>query len=342
MSEFKFKFLDSYTKEDKDIYFGREKEAEELYKLAFRAKLILLYGPMGVGKSSLIQCGLANKFDTKGWMALFIRKNEDINVSFEDTIKREIHRVDKTLELTNDIEEDLNTLYLCHFKTIYLIFDQFEEIFVFGKEEERKKFFETLRVLYRSKLNIKIILSMREDFIANLSNYESILPSLFEFRLRVERMNRKELVEVILGTCSKAGVELENETIADKIIENLRDKKEGVELTYLQVYIDRLYKEAVKNKKEKPVFNAEVINGVGKIDDVLGDFLDEVLGEIDKKIGKEITLKVLFELVTDDNTKRSSLTEEVIEKLKSKGITETDFNLCIEELNKKRVIRLES
>lgn len=30
-----FKFLDSYTKEDKDIFFGRETEVEELYQKVF-------------------------------------------------------------------------------------------------------------------------------------------------------------------------------------------------------------------------------------------------------------------------------------------------------------------
>lgn len=342
MSEFQFKFLDSYTKEDKDIYFGRNKEVEELYKLVFRAKLILLYGAMGVGKTSLIQCGLANKFDTTGWLSIFIRKNDDINLSLRKVIKKEIKKVDSSLEIVGDVEEDLNTLYLCHFKTLYLIFDQLEEIFVFGKEDERKTFFETLKILHRSKLNIKIILSIREDFIANLSNYESILPSIFEFRLRVEKMNRKELVEVISGTCNKAGVHIESDEIAEKIIENLRDKKEGVELTYLQVYIDRLYKEALNLKQGKLVFNAELLNRVGKIEDTMSDFLDEVVQEIDRKIGKEVTLKILFELVTDDNTKKASMVDDLKSKLDTLGVTEKEFNLCLEELNKKRVIRLEA
>ena len=30
-----FKFLDSYTKADKEIFFGREKETEEIYYMIF-------------------------------------------------------------------------------------------------------------------------------------------------------------------------------------------------------------------------------------------------------------------------------------------------------------------
>lgn len=44
-----FKFLDSFTKDDKDIYFGREREVEELYARIFQGKLLLVYGLSGTG-----------------------------------------------------------------------------------------------------------------------------------------------------------------------------------------------------------------------------------------------------------------------------------------------------
>jgi len=37
-----FKFLDSFTKEDKEIFFGRDKETEELYQKNFRNTIINL------------------------------------------------------------------------------------------------------------------------------------------------------------------------------------------------------------------------------------------------------------------------------------------------------------
>ena len=57
-----FKFLDSYTKDDRAIFFGRERETEELYQKVFESKILLVYGVSGTGKSSLIHCGLAGKF----------------------------------------------------------------------------------------------------------------------------------------------------------------------------------------------------------------------------------------------------------------------------------------
>lgn len=57
-----FKFLDAYTKEDTEIFFGREKEVEELYQKIFNGRILVVYGSSGTGKTSLIQCGLAAKF----------------------------------------------------------------------------------------------------------------------------------------------------------------------------------------------------------------------------------------------------------------------------------------
>ena len=45
-----FKFLDAYTIEDKDVFFGREKETEALYEMVFETKMLLLYGMSGTGK----------------------------------------------------------------------------------------------------------------------------------------------------------------------------------------------------------------------------------------------------------------------------------------------------
>src|SRR5580704_15269244 len=81
-----FKFLDSYTKDDADIFFGREKEVEELYHKIFNSKLLVVYGSSGTGKTSLIQCGLAGKFQESDWMPVLVRRGDNINASFAQVL----------------------------------------------------------------------------------------------------------------------------------------------------------------------------------------------------------------------------------------------------------------
>ena len=98
-----YKFLDAYTKEDRDIFFGREKETEELYQNIFESKLILLYGVSGTGKTSLINCGLANKFEESDWLPVNIRRGPDINTSLrEQLINLSLSTIDKKKDIPPD------------------------------------------------------------------------------------------------------------------------------------------------------------------------------------------------------------------------------------------------
>ncbi|RLD54334.1 MAG: hypothetical protein DRJ05_14865 [Bacteroidetes bacterium] len=84
-----FKFLDSYTKADKDIFFGREKETEEIYSRLFYGKMLLIYGPSGSGKTSLLQCGVANRFGEHDWKPIFIRRKGDISQSINSELGKQ-------------------------------------------------------------------------------------------------------------------------------------------------------------------------------------------------------------------------------------------------------------
>ena len=83
-----FQILDAYEKEDKDIFFGRDAEVEQLYDLVFQSNLTLVYGESGTGKTSLIQCGLANRFAQSDWFNVYVRRQEDINQSLLETLKK--------------------------------------------------------------------------------------------------------------------------------------------------------------------------------------------------------------------------------------------------------------
>mgnify|MGYP000303660043 CR=1 FL=1 len=126
-----FKFLDAYTKEDKDIFFGREAETDELYDRVFETNLVLLYGASGTGKTSIILCGLGNRFDNSDWMPIFIRREDHILHALNTEI---LAKSVKKLDVGLPLKKRIRSLYLDYFKPIYLIFDQFEELFILGTQ----------------------------------------------------------------------------------------------------------------------------------------------------------------------------------------------------------------
>ena len=84
--KYPFKFLDSYTQSDTDMFFGRDEEILALYEMVFQNNILLVYGASGTGKTSLIQCGLAGRFKSYDWLALMIRRGTNINASLEKAL----------------------------------------------------------------------------------------------------------------------------------------------------------------------------------------------------------------------------------------------------------------
>jgi AAA+ ATPase superfamily predicted ATPase len=77
MTRTPFKFLDAYGKADTEIFFGREEEVESLYQMSFQTNLMLVYGVSGTGKTSLVQCGLAGKFESSDLFDITIRRKKE-------------------------------------------------------------------------------------------------------------------------------------------------------------------------------------------------------------------------------------------------------------------------
>ncbi len=338
-----FKFLDAYDKSDRGQFFGRDAEIEALYDLVFETNLVLLYGASGTGKTSLINCGLANKFQDTDWFAMFVRRGGHIMESLEWEIR---HHAITEIPAEASLRKGLKSLFYDYYKPIYLIFDQFEEIFILGEEEERQQFFQLLSELMRMSLQLTVILSMREEYIAFLADYEPVVPSLFEQRFRVERMNRANLEQVITGTCDYHQVEMQPQVeVTDGIIESLRNRRGAVDLTNLQVYLDRLYREDRKRRPEAvPRFDPQLLAGVGSLEDILGDFLSEQLQVVSRELKdpakSEIPLDVLFALVTENATKRSLEVPAIKDILKRrKNIHPDDVDFCVRRFTEMRLVR---
>lgn len=344
-----FKFLDAYSQEDKAIFFGRSLETEELYDRVFETDLVLLYGASGTGKTSLINCGLANQFESTDWLPILIRRNNGL-LSDLHTIVSE--KTVKPIAAEATIEKKLRSLYLDFFKPIYLIFDQFEELFIQGSKKEQQQFFEVLNSILIAGIQCKVILSMREEWIASLSNFEQIIPNLFDNRQRVEQMTRSNLVQVVEGTAEAFDIELAGgERTVNQIIDNVQDPKQGIELANLQIYLDKLYRNDYKrrNDQNRPIrFDQELVASARQLEDVLSDFLREQLDVLAKELAdkfelsqKAIPLDVLFALVTEDGTKKSiALTALKKQLQRRKNIAPEIVDYCIKRFNDLRIIRI--
>ncbi|MEO8070667.1 MAG: ATP-binding protein, partial [Acidobacteriota bacterium] len=202
-----FKFLDAYDPQDKDIFFGRTEEVDALYTLIFQTDLLLVYGQSGTGKTSLIQCGLASRFKATDRFELLVRRKDDLDAALDREIARHaLTPIDEGTALADAVQ----SLYLDHLRPVHLIFDQFEELFVLGSPGEQRIFIDAIAALLKKEVACKVIIVMREEFIAMLYEFEKTVPKLFKKRFRVEPMNPQNVTRVITGTTAAFAIELEH------------------------------------------------------------------------------------------------------------------------------------
>lgn len=344
-----FKFLDSYERKDREIFFGREKETAALYELVNQNRLVLLYGSSGTGKTSLIQCGLGNRFPATDWYPLFVRRGHDLNESLRKVLEDALGE-----PIEGSLSEAIEDLYAEYLRPVYLIFDQFEEIFVLGDEAEQAAFIQDIAALNAAKLPCQIIFSLREEYLAHLYPFEQVIPTLLDRRLRVETMNFLKAAEVIQASCSAFNIELEEpDANARQIIDKVSAGRSGISLPYLQVYLDRLYLDDIQrtygaNIPEEPLpaleFTAEEIDSMGDIGDVLKIFLQEQRQRIQQELLQkypdspdQAVRKILNGFASLEGTKIPLDREEI----RLAGLRDAGLSYVLGELEQSRILREE-
>ncbi len=298
MSASPFKFLDSYTRADISSYFGRERETDELFRRCFLSPILVVYGGSGTGKTSLVQCGLASRFQETDWLPIPVRRSGEMLASLTEAVRE--HTL--TPKDSGELNELVTNLYLDHFKPIWFIFDQFEELFIFGAHTEAEDFFTAIGQLLAKERNARAIFIVREEYLAELTRYERIIPGLIENRYRVERLSHHHAMSVVEKLCSAHDIAC-SDGFAAALVERLDPESHGIELSYLQVFLDRCW----RTRHGDEPFSPALLERIGHVDDLLGAFLDEQVADTAEPQRAEALLKTF---VSDQGTKRQLTSSE--------------------------------
>ncbi len=329
-TRYPFKFLDAYTREDREFFFGRDEEVDQLYKLSQQGNIIALYGAAGTGKTSLIQCGLASKFKTYDWMPLFIRRGKDIVASLDMALCDEsdgaFFFAEQEQPEIPDLAAKIEAVYLASFKPLYLIFDQFEELYILAEKAEQTRFIHTFQQLLLVDQPVKLILSIREEYLGHLYDFERAVPDLLRKKLRVEPMNLDKVTTVIRGVGSRPSSNVgllrgEEDAIAQGIFDKIRggEKSLSIPLPYLQVFLDKLYLTITgdETRQEAATFTSAALQQMGDIGDVLRAFLDEQVLLIAGQMAQspDTLWSILSPFVTLEGTKEPLSGEQLHKRL---------------------------
>jgi len=330
-----FKFLDAYTAADTEIFFGREHEVEELYSHLQQRELFLLYGPSGCGKTSLLQCGLAKKYahsiaeidlQTQDYVPIFIRRAGSIKESMHFSLDE---AAITPFKKGQSVLDKVYSIHLDYQKPIFLVFDQCEEIFIFGDDAEKDWFKQVIIELLKPDQLVKaidipgvtlnfskdfhLILSIRMEYLYALTEFEDEIPDIFQNRYRLEMMRPGQAREAITGPCKVCDIPIEEELV-DQLMETLTGPSGKIDLTFLQVILDRLYRNAENRDPESIRLTLKDFEKSGDLTTILSDFLDDQLRQMPDQEDGEAILKAL---VSFEGTKKPATIEDIQRSLKT-------------------------
>ena len=170
-----------FRREDAPYFFGRDREIEEILQRLRHQRFLVVIGPSGSGKSSLLSAGVLPQLDQSG----------------EWTIRET--RPSRLASVVDDLPSPSRRLLL--------VVDQFEEVFADIAAEDRRRVFDAVHEL-RNSGKCALILAVRSDYYGDLQASPLGAPADCE-RIDIVPLREESLSRAITGPAAKAGVALE-------------------------------------------------------------------------------------------------------------------------------------
>ena len=331
------KFLSSFELEDAEIYARLQgyRDLRVILENILRPEFSfgILKGKSGCGKSSYLKAGLlAELGKTDTYQGIYIKfSNQDsletIKEAFVDALKlpqADIETVNFLELLKKGIEAVSQSCE--NFKSLILIFDQFEQFFVYTDDEARRKeFIHDLASCYNDNEladKVKILVSIREDWFARMDEIQEVL----NYTLRIGSQAggnsfylknfSPEEATMILAVMAQEDLGIaENDTerfdgnyiqavLEEELISpTVSSRDRLISPVDLQIIAETIKQQ---NTSEMRAFNEKVFQKLGGIEGLRRTFLENILEPLGEE-RKKSAVQVLVLLTNLENQTRAEV-----------------------------------
>ncbi|MGW2516117.1 nSTAND1 domain-containing NTPase [Streptomyces sp. NPDC001617] len=206
-----YRGLARFEPADRELFFGRDRLADDLCALVSEHRFAVLFGASGSGKSSLLRAGLIP------------RLQHEIGARDRPAVLRVLTPGDRPAEtyghLLAPAEGEPES---------WVVVDQFEEAFTLCRDRaERSRFLDLLLAARDPRSRLRVLISVRADFFPRCAEHRELADALRGAGLLVGPMNADELREAVVRPAQAAGHLVERELTA-RIVEEVLDQPGGL------------------------------------------------------------------------------------------------------------------
>jgi WD40 repeat protein len=290
------------------FFFGRDRDSQVIAANLMASRLTVLFGPTGVGKTSVLRAGVAYK----------LRQEAGVDVRIHSS-------------WIGDPSEALANLTPRTGRDIYLMLDQFEEFFLY--HEQNRSFVEELAdVIRRPGLRVNVLIGIREDALALLDAFKAVIPNLLSNRLRLENLDRTAGEAAIRGPLqrfnelvpSESHVDLEP-ALVDAVLDEVAAGRvelapvgrgvvtaptddDRIEAPYLQLVMSRLWE--VEAERGSKLLRRDTLTELGGATQIVQDHLEHAMADLSPR-QKDAAAAMYNFLVTPSGSKIAHRTRDL-------------------------------
>jgi WD40 repeat protein len=364
-----YRGLTAFDESDVDalFFFGRELETEIVVANALASRLTVLYGPTGVGKTSLLRAGAV-------YALRRLAAHEPVAVAVIDSWTtdpvaaiEEAARAAFTETLGGDpgdapggLADRLDAWTAALGGELCLVLDQLEEFFLYHGEERGQGTLlsELPELVVRPGLRVNVVLGIRDDALAQVDVFKAGIPTLFANYLRLDHLDREAARAAILGPLGRYNELVSNGERADiepALVEAILDQvaagqiepgiagrgtvgadanRDGrIETPYLQLVLQRLWE--VERERGSSQLRLTTLHELGGAEQIVEDHLGRALDGLDPP-QQSVAASMFDHLVTPSGTK---IAHRLSDLATFARVSETDLGPILRLLAHERILR---
>jgi WD40 repeat protein len=345
-----------FEREDAQRFFGRTREMRDVVSLVMAQRILLLYSTSGAGKSSLLNAGVLPLLEERGADVLPVA-----SVRSEDRAGRPPNRNVFVLALLSSLGAERRAAIDQSLKTFLrqqprrpgegprvLVIDQFEELFTTHLEQWQRRagLFSQLRRALKLDPSLRVVLSIREEFVTQLEPFAPLMPGGLRSRFRLEPLDRASSLAAVtnplIGT-SRSFAPGAAEALVNDLLRFLVDTGKGqskqvegqyVEPVQLQVACRTLWSDLPEDVTE---ITTQHLRAYADVDQVLAQFYDAAVAAAarqNRKSERRIRRWVEKTLITPGGTRgfafvatedTAGMSNDVVRALEEKRLIRADW-----------------
>ncbi|CAO5229688.1 hypothetical protein [Frankia sp. AgKG'84/4] len=322
-----------YETDDQHRFYGRDREAQEARALWLSNRLLIVYGQSGVGKTSLLRAGVVPRISQRdanllpvsripqgsAFPAAVVPHHNPYSFALLSAWSRE---EPPTLAAGMRVAEFLRGLpeVMDRYDTplpLLVAIDQFEELFsdLPHRRVYREEFVEQLVEAVEALPRLRLLIAIREDFVAKLLPYEATLGQHGRARFPVGLLGSQAALEAVTRPLASTA-RFFAPGVAEKLVDNLRTTvisnslgeigetvTDTVEPVHLQVVCSALWEALPEPVREISLGH---LRDHGNIERALTDFCARTVAEVSARHGvpePDVWEWLIREFVTEMGTR---------------------------------------